>query len=418
MGNEPVRGASSAPYAGAIRRDVHLLAVFRAISFVGDGVALVALYLRVAPSGHAWAVAALGIAAALPVVVLSPVAGLVVDRVRAKPFLTTLAGAEALVCAGLGYWHSVLATIALTFALNLIVAFSLPGYSALVVAITGSEHVTRSQGALQGAQGLASIAGPVLGGILVGTLGQSWPLYLDALSFALGGVGTTLIHHDRRPERVASDATRHEMMAGVVLVAHDAVLGPVILNVAVFLLTLGTVNVAEVFYVTVTFHGTALAYGLIGAFFGLGTVGGAIAASRRRGDEVYMTRALTYAVVLVGVFITATGLVSHVNEIYPLMVLAGLAVGIANVAATTLFALRAPDHLRGRVFAAAGAASTAAQIGATALGGAILSVVSPRSVYLIGGSLATVTAVGLGTLAIRASRAPQVPGRAVQGESR
>lgn len=420
MENEPARDALVEPYVGATRRDVNLLAVFRAVSFVGDGLALVALFLRVAPLGHAWAVAALAIASSLPLVVLAPVAGLVVDRVRAKPFLVALGAGEALVCAGLGYWHSVVASVALAFALNLIVAFSTPGYSALAVAITGTEHITRAQGALQGAQGVAFVVGPALGGLLVGATGQSWPLYIDALSFGLGAAGTTLIHHDRRPEplarQTARHGARHEMMAGISLVAHDAVLGPVVLNVSIFFLTLGTVNVAEVFYVTVTFHGSALAYGLIGAFFGLGTVGGAIWASRRTEGEVFFTRALSYAVVLVGLFITATGLVNNVNEIYPLMVLAGLAVGVANVAATTLIALRSPEHVRGRVFAAAGAATTGAEIGATIMGGAVLSVVSPRTVYLLGGSLATVTAVILGTVALHASRGSDRSSHAPQGD--
>lgn len=403
-------------YAGVMRRDVNLLAVFRGVSFVGDGLALVALYLRVAPVGHAWAIAALAIASSLPLVLLSPLAGLVVDRVRAKPFLVGLGLGEALVCAGLGYWHSVAMTVALIFALNVLVAFSMPGYSVLVVAITGTEHITRAQGALQGAQGLASILGPILGGLLVGLTGQSWPLYLDAVSFALGAMGTLLIHHDRRPEYAPRQGARHEMMAGIVLVAHDALLRPVVLNVSIFLLTLGTVNVAEVFYVTVTFHASALAYGLIGAAFGLGTIGGAIGASRWKGGEVFMTQALTYAVVLVGIFITAIGLVRTVEEIYPFMVLAGVAVGVANVAATTLFALRSPEHLRGRVFAAAGATTTSAQIGATIMGGAILSVIAPRTVYLWGGGIATVTAVLFGGLAIRASREGLHLAVALQGD--
>ena len=393
------------PYAGAISRDVNLLAIFRAVSFLGDALALVALYLRVAPEGHAWAVAALAIASSTPLVLLAPIAGLVVDRVRAKPLLIGLGVAETLTCTGLGYWHSVSATVALMFALNVVVAFSIPGYSALVVAITGTEHITRAQGALQGAQGVASILGPILGGLLVGATGQSWPLYIDAVSFLLGTIGTVLIHHDRRPHPNARRESRHEMMAGVALVARDPLLRPVVLNISVFLLTLGTVNVAEVFYVTLTFHGSALAYGLIGAFFGLGTIGGALWASRWQRGEVFITRALTYAVIVVGLFVTGIGLVSGVNEIYPLMVVVGVAVGVANVAATTLFALRAPEHLRGRVFAAAGAAMTSAQIGATILGGALLSVITPRSVYLVGGGVATVTAVFFGALATRASRA-------------
>ncbi|MDE3044167.1 MAG: MFS transporter [Acidobacteriota bacterium] len=395
---------SDVPYAGALRRDVNLLAIFRGVSFLGDALALVALYLRVAPRGHAWAVAALGVASALPLVLFAPVAGLVVDRVRAKPLLISLGAGETLVCAGLGYWHSVPATIALIFALNAVVAFSMPGYSALVVAITGTEHVTRAQGVLQGTQGAASVLGPVLGGLLVGATGQSWPLYVDAISFALGTVGTMLITHDRRPDPSTRGGVREDMMAGVRLVARDEVLRPVTLNVCFFLLALGMVNVAEVFYVTVSFHGSALAYGALGATFGLGTIVGAIYASRWKKSEDFLARALGGAIVLVGLFITAIGFVANVGQIYPFMIATGVAVGVANVAATTLFALRSPEAVRGRVFAALSAGTTSAQVGATVIGGAVLAVITPRDVYRVGGGLATLSALVFGYLALRARR--------------
>ena len=398
---------ASAPetaYRGAISRDVNLLAVFRGVSFLGDSLALVALYLRVAPLGHAWAIAALAIASSLPLVLLAPVAGLVADRVRAKPLLVGLGVVEALVCSSLGYWHSVPATIFLMFALSVVVAFSMPGYSALVASITGTQHFTRAQGSLQSAQGVASILGPILGGLLVGATGQSWPLYIDAISFGLVALGTVFITHDRSPDPSTRSSTKKDMMAGIMLIGHDSLLRPVIVNVFIFLLAVGTANVAEVFYVTVTFHGSALAYGLVGASFGLGTIGGSLFASRLEHAQVKMTRSLTIAVVLVGVFMTGIGYVANVKEIYPFMILIGVAVGVANVTAMTLFAVRSPEHLRGRVFAALSAVLTTAEIGATVVGGAVLSVIAPRSVFRLGGGIATLTAVVFGVLAIRASR--------------
>ncbi|HUY42387.1 MAG TPA: MFS transporter [Acidimicrobiales bacterium] len=396
-------GARSA-YRGAVSRDVHLLAIFRGVSFLGDSLALVALYLRVAPLGHAWAIAALAVASSLPLVLLTPVAGLVVDRVRAKPLLVSLGVVEALICSGLGYWHSIASAIFLLFALNVVVAFSMPGYSALVATITGTEYFTRAQGALQGAQGVASILGPILGGLLVGATGQSWPLYIDAISFASCALGTLFIKHERRPDPATRRGAKEDMMAGILLIGRDSLLRPVLVNVFIFLLALGTVNVAEVFYVTVTFHGTALAYGLIGASFGLGTIGGSLFASRLEHGQVKMTRSLTLAVVLVGALMTTIGFVANVAQIYPFMTLIGIAVGVANVTANSLFAVRSPEHLRGRVFAALSAALTTAEIGATVVGGAVLSVIAPRTVFRLGGGIATLTAVIFGVLAIRASR--------------
>lgn len=392
-------------YSPAQARDIRLLALLRGGSFLGDAVALIALYLRLAPVGHAWAIAALAIAGSLPLVVLAPLAGHVVDRVPAKRMLVALGFFEALVCVGIGYFHSTGATLGLMAALSCGIAFSMPGYSALIPSIAGNDNVARSQSMMQAVQGGASVLGPVLGGLLVGWSGQSWPLYIDAMSFALGSIGATMLRHDRRPspQSTIEHIESEKMMAGISLIWNDRLLRPVVITVLVFLLSLGIVNVAEVFFVTQTLHGSATLYGLVGTSFGLGTVAGALLSRRLHQGLVQLARSVLITIVLVGVMIGAIGLVSMVGYVYPLMAIAGVAVGVANVAAITLFTLRTPEALRGRMFAAIGAIFTSAEIGAMTAGGLILTVLAPRTVFQVGGAASTLSALVLGPLALRAS---------------
>ena len=410
-GPEVPSGATSRPsgaaptYGTDQRRDIALLALLRGISLVGDSIALVALYLRLAPLGHAWLIAALAIAGSLPLVLLAPLAGWVADRLPAKRVLGALGLVEALICVGIGFWHGTAATLGLMFALTVAVAFSLPGYSALVPFVAGDENVVAAQSLMQSVQGVASVAGPALGGLLVGVIGQSNPLYIDGASFAIGAGLTLWLRHDRRP--APHCATEHspseKMTAGVSLLVHDQLLRPLVLNMFVFLLSLGMVNVAEVFFVTQTLHSSALDYGLVGASFGLGLVGGSLLARRLHQDTVRLARTVTISVVVIGVMIGAIGLIPSVGYIYPLLAGAGVAVGIVNVAAMTLFTLRTPEALRGRMFAAVGAIFTGAEVIATAAGGAVLVALAPRTVFQIGGGVATLTALVLGPLALRAS---------------
>jgi MFS family permease len=395
-----------AGYSRSQRHDVTLLALLRGGSFLGDSVAIVALFLRVAPRGHSWAIAALAVAGSLPLVLLAPLAGHVVDRVRAKPLLSALGFVEGVVCVGLGYWHGLAATIGLMGLLSVAVAFSMPGYGALLPAVVGDANVARVQGLMQAVQGVANVAGPAIGGLLVGVAGQSWPLYLDAASFALAGVLTTLVRHDRRPSPAITlaHAASGGPMGGVTHVWRDDVLRPLLANIVVFMLAIGMINVAEVFFITRTLHGSALAYGLVGTSFGLGSVAGALGAGRLRQGPMSLATSLSVAVVVVGVAIGAVGLVTRVRLVYPLLLLAGAAVGVANVAAMTLFTLRTPDHLRGRVFATLNAAISGAEISSMAAGGAILVLVAPRTVFQIGGVAATASTLILGPLALRASR--------------
>ena len=99
--------------------------------------------------------------------------------------------------------------------------------------------------------------GPVLGGLLVGWSGQSWPLYLDAFSYALGALGTTMLHHDRRPSPspTMERAVREDDGRRLADLARRPA-------------------------ATQTLHASATLYGMIGASFGLGTVAGSLLARR------------------------------------------------------------------------------------------------------------------------------------------
>ncbi len=388
------------------RRDLRLLALLRGVSVLGDSIALITLYLRVAHGGQGWMIAALSIAAALPLVALAPVAGYVVDHVPAKTFLSLLCLAEAAVCASIGVWHGNFVTVVLMALLTCGVAFSLPGYSALVPTLSGEENVVVAQSTIQSFQGVALTAGPALGGLLVGATGQSWPLYFDALSFLLAGVGTFLLRTDRRPKVLETHETKPErdLGAGVRLIFTDPMLRPVMVTVTVFMLSLGAVNVAEVFFITRTLHASAVFYGLTGTSFGVGSVVGSLASKRLRQDPLVLVSTSLLAIAAIGVLIGAVGLVEHVAYVFPLMAATGVAVGVVNVAFSTLFAVQTPESLRGRVFAASGALFTSAEISSMALGGLLLTTLSPRTVFQLAGVFSTVTVFVIGPLELRTSR--------------
>lgn len=275
------------------RRDLTLVALLRGFSFLGDAVALIALYLRLAHGSHApWAIAALSIAAALPLVVLSPIAGFVVDHWPAKRLLVALCLCEAVVCLAIGLWHGRTLTIGLMALLSCFVAFSFPGYSALVPAIAGEENIAGANSLMQTVQGIASIAGPGLGGLLVGLAGQSWPLYFDAISFALAAAATPLLRTDRRPEpgSVRPKRGERDLGAGLRVLFADRVLRPLVITFIVFLLALIMTNVADVFFITRTLHSSALVYGLVGTAFGVGNIVGALASAKVGQEDLTLMR--------------------------------------------------------------------------------------------------------------------------------
>ena len=247
----------------------------------GDSIALVTLYLRVAHGGHGWMIAALSVAAALPLVALAPLAGHVVDRLPAKSFLSALCGFEALACVGMGLFHGDGVTIALMALLTCGVAFSMPGYGALVPTLSGEENVAVAQSSVQSVQGVALTAGPALGGLLVGRDGPELaPLRRrDQLRARRGRDDAP----GQRPDDLTHPTTRRRNVTsgrGCDSIFTHPLLRPVMVTVTVFMLSLGAVNVAEVFFITRTLHASALFYALVGTSFGLGSVAGSLASRR------------------------------------------------------------------------------------------------------------------------------------------
>jgi MFS family permease len=331
----------------AARRDLRLLVVVAAVSALGDEVALIALLLRVAHGGiasHGWLVAALSIAGALPFVVLAGPAGLVVDRVRARPLLIGLGLAEALVAAGLGYAHNDVVTVLLMALLSSAVAFSRPGYSALLPSLVGLENVAPAQSGLQAGGSLALAIGPALGGLLVGTIGQSGPLYLDAASFLVAAALTALLRGERAPTHADAARERGAMLAGARFIVSSPTLRPVVVTVGVLMLSLGA---------------------------------------------MLLLAGLSVDIVMLWVVLLATGVL----------------VGLVNVLFSVLFTLEAPPEVRGRVFAAATGVFTTGQMGSMVLGGALLSVLSPRAIFVLAGAVAAVTVAAVIPLECRVRHA-------------
>ena len=385
----------------AARRDLHVIAAARGMSFLGDQIALLTLMLRVAQHGPRIMTALITLCSALPAVVLSPYAGGLVDRIPVKRFLGLLGFVNALAAAGLGLWHGQVATLVLIAILGSSAAFTGPGYSALVPSFVEPDDLPKANGLLQTWTASASMAGPFLGGILVASFGTSWPLYIDALTFVVLAVGTFALHHDRVPAADAHLAEKRDVWAGVKLLWGDPLLSAVIVVIIFFVLALMMVNVTEVFFITKTLHASTLMYGISGGIFGVGMLTGSIIGGQLKGS---LTRQVLYifgGAFTISACFVVIGLSPSLAWIFAPLAIAGIGNGITEVVFPTLFVLRSDEAIRGRVFAAVGVIFTIASMVSIAFGGLAVSVLSPRGVFLLGGIASGVAILVLAPFALR-----------------
>jgi MFS family permease len=136
-------------FSSVQKRDLTLVAILRGVSYLGDAIALIALYLRLSHGSRArWSIASLSIAASLALVLLSPISGFIVDDTPVKRLLMILCLCEGVVCEGIGVWPGRV-TIALMALLSCFVAFSFPGCSVLVPEIAGEENLAAANSTMQ-----------------------------------------------------------------------------------------------------------------------------------------------------------------------------------------------------------------------------------------------------------------------------
>lgn len=397
-------------FTPAARRDLALVATGRGVSLLGDQVATLGLVLWASLRGEgALAVTALIVAASLPQLVAAPLAGLLADRVPTRRLVATVSVLQSAVGVALvaAVASGSLPLVVLgVLALNVGQAVANPAWQALVPTIATGDDLPRALSLLQTVTALAMLVGPAVGGLLVGGLGISVALAVDAASYLALAVVALLLRVERRPE--VQEHEKGAAWAGVQLVVRSPLLRAMFVLLATTLLAVGAVNVAEVFLLTQTLGATPQVYGAIGALFAIGLMAGAIAGRRTLGVRAS-------ARLLVGVLAwMSTALV--VLGLAPTLAVAGVATfavgagnGLLNVLVQSIVVRRTPEPVLGRVFAALSALIGAGMIVATTAGGALLAVVDVRTLIVSCAvlSLVVIAAVGRVLWTARDDAAPQ-----------
>lgn len=154
-------------------------------------------------TGSATKFALIAFVTMLPGILLSPVAGALVDRWDrrwAMILADTGSGCTTLVLAlllwegRLELWHIYL-LLAVSSSFN---AFQFPAFSAATTLLVPERHLGRASGMTQMGSGIAEIVAPALAGALVVTLGPQGVLFIDVATF-LFAVTTLLIVRIPRP---------------------------------------------------------------------------------------------------------------------------------------------------------------------------------------------------------------------------
>lgn len=181
----------------ASMRTFYLVWFGQMISLIGSSLTSFGLGVWVFQrTGSATQFALIAVAAILPGILISPIAGALIDRYDRRKVmmfadlaagLSTVAVALLLFSGRLEIWHIYITSMLSSTAS----AFQGPAYSAAISQLVPKARLERASGMVSASQGISMILGPALAGALIGLIGLPGIITIDFATF-LFAVGTLL----------------------------------------------------------------------------------------------------------------------------------------------------------------------------------------------------------------------------------
>jgi MFS family permease len=396
-----------------LRRRPQFRALWAAIglSYAGSGAATTALTLYVQQEhGTGTAVAAFLIASQLPRL-LGPLAGGIVDRTDLRTVLIVCDLGQAAVFAAVATLPSFGVIIALTALATVLQTSYAPARTAMVPNLVEPEELIQANALLGTATNLYVAIGPLVGGLLFAAVGPAAGILVNAATFLGSAALTTRVPPTRPPAEVEHESLFAAARTGARFALGNPLLRTVTISLLLLLSFLAVDNVALVFLTRETLGGSAFAYGLIEAAFGVGMLTGSFWILRGRGSGWPASRLYLLSCSLSSTAALGSGLAPSIGALAVAEAVAGSGNGIEVVAGETIVQQEVPRGMIGRVY---GFTSSATSLGlgiAQALGGLLVDATSPRATFVI---------AAIGGLLVTAAIAPTMlrapaPGRPSQG---
>lgn len=263
-------------------RNYSLLTGAAVVTNLGSHGALIAASFAVLETGGSgWDVGLVTAARTLPLVLFLLVGGAIADRL---PRHRVMVAANALNCVSQAafallvlagdpqLWQMML----LTALCGTGTAFFNPAAEGMLLSTVSGEHANRAFALFRMSMNGAGIGGAALGGAMIAAFGAGWVLAVDAAAFAVAGALRAFLDVSHIPEREPGGGLLSDLREGWVEFRTRPWLWSIVLQFAV---VVGVISAAEAVYGPLVARdqlGGAAPWGLALAFFGLGTIGGAV----------------------------------------------------------------------------------------------------------------------------------------------
>ncbi|NEO43702.1 MAG: MFS transporter [Moorea sp. SIO4A3] len=293
----------------------------------------------------------------LPLVIISPFAGILVDRWNRRwvmilsdsgAALSTLIMVFLLVTGKIQIWHIYLASVVISS----FSAFQWPAYSAATTLLVPKKHLGRASGMTQLAQGLGQLLAPILGGVLLGVIQLSGIFVLDLSSFLFALTTLLLVRFPHHKVTQSQLTNKTSLLTELVYSFHYLRARSGLLALLLFFASsnflMGILQVLS--YPLILSFASPAQLGTILSFGGVGMVTGSLLMSTWGGGRQKYINILFGFMLLEGLSMMAAGLYHSVLLFAIAAFLFFLGLPFISSSAQVIFQRKVAIDVQGRVF--------------------------------------------------------------------
>jgi len=332
-------------------KPVRRLWIAQLVSIFGDYLAVVAIFSMVTFTLHGtpFQVSMILVAYLLPMGVISPFAGVFVDKWNVK---WTMIGSDLIrgaMVVLLLFQHDLFAIYGTLVLLSCVSSFFVPAQTVAVRTVTPLDGLVAANGLMSQAMQLSQIVAPAVMGLVIGTLGPNACFAFDCASFffSAGVVLTVTIERESATGLAAASVLR-SMVEGLRFVFSHAAISFVIISMTAGMFAVRCFGSLISIYVRDILHGDAALFGWLNALIGVGMVAGALFLPRLT-NKTSPQHLVAYGLAGMGLAVFATAMFATVGPAVASMLAVGFFAAFVMVCAQTLIQQETPQELLGRV---------------------------------------------------------------------
>jgi MFS family permease len=330
---------------------VRRLWIAQIVSVFGDFLAVFAIIAVVTFKLHGTAtqVAMVLVSFMAPMAVVSPLAGVFVDRWHLKRTMIASDLIRGVLVLTLVFVHDLYVIYAIVFMMSVVSAFFVPAQSVAVRTLVPMAGLMAVNGLMSQAQQGSLIVAPSVAGELVELVGANSCFLYDSFSFFFSAALVMTLTIDRQASpRTQSNAVLDSMRQGFGFIFTHSTISFVILSMTAGMFAMRCFGALLSIYVRDVLHSTSAAFGVLNTLIGVGMIVGTQLLTRFA-RHIPQQNLVVYGLGGMGIAVLITAAFGTMGSTAVGMLGLGLCASAIFITATTLIQHETPHELLGRV---------------------------------------------------------------------